>query len=169
MSDVTLAQLPEAQQPAERPTFQGVHDRKITSNNQVSIPDLLMSVIKDSKEKKLVLMRWLKEPFLRLYVKSQFNKVIDSVKSSPDFSAEERNLAAAMLSKSAVPIQPDSQCRFVLPAKWVNSMNFAGKVVFCGLPTYIEVWPAQAYRDDEEEMQKKLEQLGPKLTHLLNS
>jgi len=157
-----------ADRPAERATFQGVHDRKITSNNQVSIPDLIKSVLDDALESKLVLMRWLREPFLRLYTKSQFDVVIDSVKQNPEFSIEERALVSGAISKAAVPIHPDSQGRFVLPAKWIDTLNFKDKVVFCGLPTFIEVWPAEAYKEDQEAVQQKLEQLGPKLTNLLN-
>lgn len=169
MSDVKLSPLaPEAGKTAERATFQGVHDRKITANNQVAIPDLLKSVLDDSGVKNLVLMRWLKEPFLRLYPKRQFDRIIDEVKENLEISVEDRALAAEELSETAVLIQPDSQGRFVLPGKWITAMNFKDKVVFCGAPAYIKLWPAQAYQEVGEARQRKLEQLGQKLTNLLN-
>ena len=169
MSDINLSPLaPAAAKPAERATFQGIHDREITSNHQVSIPKLFKVVLDDSGEKKLVLMRLMKEPFLRLYTKTQFDFLIDEVKQNPDFSVEQRILVARELSRAAVPIQPDAQGRFVLPGKWITALGFSEKVVFCGLPTYIEVWPAQAYHEDEEAVQQQIEQLGPKLTNLLS-
>lgn len=166
MSDVKLSSLaPDAGRLPERATFYGVHDRDITANNQVAIPKSLKRVLDDAREEKLLLVHWQNEQFLRLYTKNQFDQKIDEVKKNLEIPVEQRAAAVRKIAAAAVPIEPDSQGRFVLPLKWLTALGFKDKVVFRGVHTYIEVCPAQVQRADEEVEQKEL---GPLLTRILD-
>jgi len=157
-----------ARSPSDRATFYGVHDRDITGHNQVAIPKQFKRAIEEAHEEQLLLMRWQKEPYLRLYTKKQFDKKIDEVKENPEIPVELRAAAAAWMAEAAEPIEPDSQGRFVLPGKWIEALGFKEKVTFCGAFTFIKVWPAYAYHKPEEVEQKDLAALGGTLTHTLN-
>ena len=154
--------------PTDRATFYGVHYRDITGHKQVAIPKPLKRVIDDAHEDKLLLMRWQKEPFLRLYTKRQFDKKLDEVKENPAIPLELRASAATWMAKAAEPVEPDSQGRFVVPTKWIEALGFTESVAFCGAFTYIEVWPAQAYRESEEAEPAELAHVAKALTNTLN-
>ena len=155
--------------PTDRATFYGVEPREIAANNQVAIPKFVKHVLEDSQERKLILVRWQDEPYLRLYTKRQFDHRIDEVKRKTEFSRRQRDAAVRALSKAAVPIEPDEQQgRIVLPAKFVHQLGFKDKLVFCGANAYAEVWPAQAYQEDEAASQEALAPLREALTDILN-
>ncbi|MCY3019865.1 MAG: hypothetical protein NTW87_12660 [Planctomycetota bacterium] len=169
MSDnATVSANASARTPQDRATFYGVHYREVTGRNQVAIPKQFKRAMEEAQEGQLLVMRWQKEPFLRLYTKKQFDKKLDEVKSNPGLSLEQRALSAAWMAKAAEPVEPDSQGRFVLPAKWIEALGFKDEVAFCGAFTFIEVWPADVHRETEKAEPKELAPLGAALTSILN-
>lgn len=168
MSEVATASVtPAADTDQDRATFYGVYPREVTRNNQVAIPRQFKQVIDAAHEKRLLLMRWKKELNLRLYTKKQFDQKVDEVKQNLEIPVERRAAAAKWLSNSAEQVEPDSQGRFVIPAKWKEALNIKEVVVFCGSFSYIEIWPAELHKAEPEEP-KELAELESMLTNVLN-
>lgn len=155
--------------PTDRATFYGVHSRDITGHNQVAIPKPHKKVIDDAHEQKLLLVHWRNEPFLRLYTKKQFDQKVDEVKRNSEIPPQERAPAAKRIARAAEPIEPDGQGRFVLPSKWVQALGFKDKVIFSGVFTFVEVWPAHAFRgEDEAPEAREPETQAQTLTNILD-
>jgi MraZ protein len=157
-----------ANAPRDRATFFGTAYHKVSGRNQVAIPKHLKRAIDDAQEGPLLLMRWQNEPFLRLYTKKQFDIKLDEVKQKPDISAETKASVVEFMARSAEPVEPDSQGRFVLPARWADSLNIREEVAFCGAFTYIKIWPAELQREAERAEAQKMSAVSEQVTNILN-
>lgn len=151
-----------------RATFIGTAYHKISGRNQVAIPKHLKRSIDEGQEGPLLLMRLQQEPFLRLYTKKQFDRKLDEVKQNPKFSDEQKTSIIEWLAKGAEPIEPDSQGRFVLPGKWLDGLNFSEEVAFCGVHTFIKIWPAELQRESERNESEKFSAVKEAVTNILN-
>ena len=152
----------------DRATFYGTAYHKISGRNQVAIPKLLKRAIDEAQEGQLLLMRWQNEPYLRLYTKKQFDKKLDEVKENPSLPAETKATVVDHMARCAEPIEPDSQGRFVLPAKWADALNLRDEVAFCGSFTFIKIWPAEMQREQERKDQEKLATVSEQVSQILN-
>jgi len=164
------ANAPVASGPTKRATFYGSHDRDITANKQVAIPKPFKRILDAAHEEELLLahFHWQNEPYLRLYTKTQLDAKIDEVKNDPAYSEEQRAEKMGAIAEAAEPIEPDSQGRFVLPARWFDLLKFKDAVVFTGRFSYIRVWPAQAYEENKKAGQEQPEQPDRRLTNKLS-
>ncbi|MBI3829987.1 MAG: hypothetical protein HY291_10745 [Planctomycetes bacterium] len=144
----------------KRATFFGTAFHKVSERNQVAIPKHMLKVAVESQEGQLLLMRLNNEGYLRIYTQSQLDEKIDGIRSRADLEVKVRSELVRGLSRNAVPIEPDSQGRFVLPPRWVEELGLRDEVAFCGAFSWIEVWPAAARRDVELK-EKELERSAP--------
>jgi len=151
-----------------RATFYGTAFHKISGRNQVAIPKSMKRSIDDAQEGPLLLMRWQNEAFLRLYTKKQFDTKLDEVKENKGLAPEQKAAVIDHMARSAEPIEPDSQGRFVLPAKWADALNLREEVAFCGAFTFIKIWPAELQREQERKEAEKLAQVGEQITQILD-
>ncbi len=154
--------------PKDRATFYGVAYHKVSGRNQIAIPKHMKRAMDEAQESQLLLMHWQNEPFLRLYTKKQFDKKLDEVKENPKLSNEQKAGAVALIARAAEPVEPDTQGRFVLPAKWSDALNVREEVAFCGALTRIEIWPAPARREFEVLGKEKIASWAQKITAILN-
>jgi MraZ protein len=154
--------------PRDRATFFGTAYHKVSGRNQVAIPKHLKRTIDEAQEGPLLLMRWQNEPFLRLYTKKQFDIKLDEVKQKPDLAPEAKASVVEFMARSAEPVEPDSQGRFVLPARWADSLNIREEVAFCGAFTYIKIWPAEMQRETERSEAAKMAAVSEQVTNILN-
>ena len=151
---------------ADRATFYGTAYHKISGRNQVAIPKHLKRAIDEAQEGPLLLMRWQSEPFLRLYTKKQFDTKLDEVKRK--LANEATAQVIDHVARSAEPVEPDSQGRFVLPAKWTDALNLREEVAFTGAFTFIKIWPAELQREQERKEAEKLAQVSEQVTKILD-
>lgn len=152
----------------ERATFFGTAYHKISGRNQVAIPRHLMREVEDGKEGLLLLLRWNNEGFLRLYTQKQMDLVAEQIRARADLEDEVKSQLIGHLATSAVPVEPDSQGRFVLPAGWVEDLGLKEEVAFCGALTRIEIWPAAARHDFESKEKERIAASAPHVTAILN-
>jgi MraZ protein len=157
-----------ANQPRGRATFFGTAYHKVSGRNQIAIPKQFKRSIDDAQEGQLLLMRWQNEPFLRLYTKKQFDQKLDEVKENPKMTAEQKAAFIDLIARTAEPIEPDTQGRFVLPGKWMDALNIKEEVAFCGAFTYVKVWPAELQREVEKAETEKLAAVAGEVTQILN-
>jgi len=134
-----------------RASFFGTAFHKISERNQVAIPRHMLKTALESAEGPLLLMRVSQESFLRLYTQKQLDAKIDEVRARVDLDPKVRTALVRGLSSNVSPVEPDTQGRFVLPAKWVDEIGLREEVAFCGAFNWIEIWPAQARRDLEKQ------------------
>ncbi len=169
MSDLgTVPSANVGSKPTDRATFYGVAYHKVSGRNQIAIPKHMKRVMDEAQEGQLLLMRWQNEEFLRLYTKKQFDTKLDEVKQNPKLTNEQKANAVSLIARAAEPVEPDSQGRFVLPAKWSDALNIREEVAFCGSFTYIEIWPAERHREVEKAEQEKLAPVSQEVTSILN-
>lgn len=144
----------------KRATFFGTAFHKVSERNQVAIPKHMLKVAAESQEGQLLLMRLNNEGYLRIYTQTQLDAKIDEIRNRHDLETKVRSELVRGLSRNAVPIEPDSQGRFVLPGQWVAELGLRDEVAFCGAFSWIEVWPAAARRDVEQK-EKEVERSAP--------
>jgi DNA-binding transcriptional regulator/RsmH inhibitor MraZ len=169
MSEEDTTLVSEGSGPSQdRATFYGVHFRDVTGHKQVAIPKAFQNTLVAAQEGPLLLMRWQKEPFLRLFTKKQFDRKLDEVKAKKDWSVEQRAAATAWMARSAEPIEPDKQGRFVLPSKHIVDLGIRERVAFCGAFSYIELWPAETCPAKEAVEPAGMAEMGKELTNVLN-
>jgi MraZ protein len=156
------------QAPPDRATFYGAFYHKISGRNQVAIPKQLKRAIDEAQEGPLLLMRWQNETFLRLYTKKQFDKKLDEVKEKAGLASDVRAQLVDHLARSAEPVEPDSQGRFVLPAKWTDALNLREEVAFTGAFTFIKIWPAEMEREQKRKEEEALAQVSAQVTQILD-
>lgn len=138
---------------SKRATFFGTAFHKVSERNQVAVPKHMLKVAQESGEGQLLLMRLNNESYLRIYTQQQLDQKIDEIRGRGDLDVKVRSELVRNLSRNAVPIEPDSQGRFVLPGRWVDELSLREEVAFCGAFSWIEVWPAGARRELEKKEQ----------------
>jgi MraZ protein len=154
--------------PLDRATFFGTAYHKVSGRNQVAIPKQFKRSIDDAQEGPLLLMRLNNEPFMRLYTKRQFDKKMDEIKENPEWNAEKKSLIVDLMARSAEPVEPDSQGRFVLPGRWMDALNVREEVAFCGAFTFIKIWPAELQREVEKAEAEKMAAVAGDVSQILN-
>ena len=151
-----------------RATFYGTACHKVSGRNQVAIPRQHKRAIDEVQETDLLLMRWENEPFLRLYTKSHFDQMVDEVKQNTSWTLKQRNTIAEDLASSAESVEPDSQGRFVVPAKWMDALNIRDEVVFSGAFNFVKIWPAEAKQESARPAASPAVELFEDVTNILN-
>ena len=149
---VTPSDLKPTTQP-RRATFFGTAYHKVSGRNQVAIPRHLMKALEEAQEGQLLLMRLSEEGYLRLYTQKQLDEKIDEIRNRSELDRKTRSELIRHLASNAVPVEPDTQGRFVLPSRWVEELKLQEEVAFCGAFSWIEIWPAHARRDKEQTSQ----------------
>ena len=151
-----------------RATFYGTAYHKVSGRNQVAIPKHLKKSMDEAQEGPLLLMRLNNEAFLRLYTKKQFDQKLDEVKNNAGIPADSKAAVVDYMARQAEPVEPDSQGRFVIPAKWMDSVGIREEVAFCGAFTFIKIWPAELQREAERAEQQKLAAVSGQLANILD-
>ena len=155
MNETAIHSVAPSVAPTTRASFYATCYHKISNKNQVAMPSHLMKVIQESGECELLLTRVEDEAFLRVFTKNQFDKKLDELKQHPDLSPDEKREMLAEMAGTAVPIAPDAQGRFVIPAQWVVDLGLKDEVAFVGVFTWIKICPAQDQRKVEEAHRAK--------------
>ncbi|MGD0092752.1 MAG: division/cell wall cluster transcriptional repressor MraZ [Planctomycetota bacterium] len=161
---------PVASGPVKRATFFGIHDRDITTNKQAAIPKAFKRVLGATGEDELLAahFHWENEKFLRLYTKTKLDELIEAVNNDEGYTEAQRAEKIRMIANSAEPVEPDSQGRFVIPARFYDLLGFKDAVVFEGCYTHIWLWPAQAHKEKLAAQQKQPQQPDTRLTTMLS-
>jgi len=154
--------------PRRPATFQGTAYHKVSARHQVALPRHLLKTIVQAQEGQLLLMRWNNEGYLRMYTQKQMDKMIESILQREGLTNEDKADLTRSLSGSAVPIDPDSQGRFVLPSQWVEELGLRDEIAFCGFHKRIEIWPAEAHRDAKRLESERVAALAPKVKDILD-
>lgn len=161
---------PEKETTAQRrrATFFATAYHKVSARNQVAMPRHMLKVLSESSEGQLLLVWWNGEGYLRLYTQQQMDEMIERIQHRENLTLEERAALTRSLSNNAVPIDPDSQGRFVLPSHWVEMLNLREEIAFCGTFNRIEIWPAEARRDADRKEREQLAAMASKVTDILD-
>lgn len=153
---------------SRRATFFGTAFHKVSDRNQVAIPKHMLKVAQESDEGSLLLMRLNNEGYLRIYTQKQLDAKIDEIRGREDLDVKVRSELVRGLSRNAVPIEPDSQGRVVLPGRWVEEVGLREEVAFCGAFSWIEIWPAAARRDVERREQEQNQQSAALISEIMD-
>ncbi len=154
--NVTLQSTAKSKEPVR---FFGTFPAKIaTGTSQVTLPKAFKKSVEEGDEGQLMLVPRDGEVYWQLFTKKVFNQIIENTKGDPKF--KEKNMGkvlALKLSKSAIPVEYDTQGRFVVK-------EFAGKlggenndVMFEAAHTYVRLWTLNDYNAEQARV-KALEQ-----------
>jgi DNA-binding transcriptional regulator/RsmH inhibitor MraZ len=149
-------------------TFQGTAYHKVSARHQVALPRHMLKVINLAQEGQLLMLRLPHEGWLRMYTRKHLDKLIEDIQARSDLDDDEKADLTAGLSDRAVPIDPDSQGRFVLPSNWVEELGLHEEIAFRGTHKRIEIWPAAARRDAERQESERLVSLARKVKRNLD-
>jgi len=152
-----------------RASFFGTAFHKLSERNQVAIPRHMLKTAHESAEGPLFLMRVSQEIFLRLYTQKQLDAKLDEVRTRGGLDPKVRTALVRGISSNVAPVEPDTQGRFVLPAKWVEELALREEVAFCGAFNWIEIWPAQARRDLEKQEQARSADVSALVSEIMDS
>jgi MraZ protein len=159
-------ETPEPRRPA---TFFGTFYHKVSAKtNQVAMPKLFLKAISNSGEGQPLLVWWNGENFLRLYTQEKMDQRIEKIQARTDLSQQQIVELTRNLSGSAIPIEPDSQGRFVLPAEWVDKLGLQEEIAFCGAHKRVEIWPAKARREIDRKESERNAEARAKVTEILD-
>jgi DNA-binding transcriptional regulator/RsmH inhibitor MraZ len=159
-------ETPEPRRPA---TFFGTAYHKVSAKtNQVAMPKHFLKAINNSGEGQLLLVRWNSESYLRLYTQQKMDERIEKIQARTDLTQQEIVELTRDVSGSAIPIEPDSQGRFVLPSEWVEELGLHEEVAFCGAHKRIEIWPAKARREIDRKQSDRIKEAKAKVTEILD-
>jgi MraZ protein len=156
----------ETRRPA---TFFGTFFHKVSAKtNQVAMPKQFLRAVNNSCEGQLLLVRWNSENYLRLYTQEKMDQRIEKIQARPDLTQQQVVELTRDLAGSAIPIEPDSQGRFVLPAEWVDQLGLQEEIAFCGAHKRIEIWPAKARREKDRKESERSVEAKAKVTEILD-
>lgn len=165
----TESNAKETLEPRRPATFFGTAFHKVSAKtNQVAMPKHFLKAINNAREGQLLLVWWNNENYLRLYTQEKMDQVIKELQSNNDF---DKKLVAQLtrdLAGSAIPIEPDSQGRFVLPSEWVDKLGLQEEIAFCGAHKRIEIWPAKARREIDRKENERNAEAKAKVTEILD-
>lgn len=149
----------EAPEPRRPATFFGTAYHKVSAKtNQVAMPKHFLKAINNAREGQLLLVWWNDESYLRLYTQDKMDLLIKEIQARPDLDKQQIVQLTRDLAGSAIPIEPDSQGRFVLPSEWVEKLGLQEEIAFCGAHKRIEIWPAKVRREmDRKESERNAE------------
>jgi MraZ protein len=159
-------ETPELRRPA---TFFGTFYHKVSAKtNQVAMPKLFLKSILNSGEGQPLLVRWNNENYLRLYTQQKMDERIEKIQARTDLTPREIVELTRDVAGSAIPIEPDSQGRFVLPSDWVEQLGLQEEIAFCGAHKRVEIWPAKVRREMEAKKSDRITEAKAKVTEILD-
>src|SRR5436190_17768831 len=104
--------------------FFGTFSAKVATTNQVTLPKAFKKAVEDGDEGHLVLLPNNSEAYWQLFTLSVFNQKLEDITNNP--KAKDKNLAkevARNLAKKAIPVETDSQGRFVLSREFTAKLG----------------------------------------------
>ena len=99
------------------------------------------------------------EEYLALYSKDAWNALQEKIKGISYFSlsSQTRNALRIMMDEEEITV--DSAGRILLPAELRQYARFGQDVKFIKLPTHIEIWDKQTWKDRENATLENLAKL----------
>jgi DNA-binding transcriptional regulator/RsmH inhibitor MraZ len=162
--NVTLQSTAKSKEPVR---FFGTYPGKLsTGTNQVTLPKMFKKAVEEGDEGHLMLLPRPGLAFWQLYTKKALNQLIEDTRVNPKY--QEKNvgkIAANTMAKTAIPIEYDTQGRFVVKEFAAKLKGEANDVMFESGHTHIKLWALNDYNaeqaklkdvEESEEMQKAM-------------
>ena len=162
--NVTLQSTSKSKEPVR---FFGTYPGKVApGTNQVTLPKMFKKAVEEGDEGHLMLLPRPGLEFWQLFTKKALNQLIEDTRTNPKY--QEKNvgkIAANSIAKSALPVEYDTQGRFVVKEFGSKLKNESNDVMFESGHTHIKLWALADYTaeqaklkavEESEEMQKAL-------------
>jgi MraZ protein len=121
----------------------GEYTYQLGPKNRVALPKKL----RDQLGEEIILTRGY-EGCVLVVKSDDWHHLLSDVFERPFFDQDARQ-AARFLIGGAHEVVPDNQGRFVVPESLVNHANLESSVVFVGLGSWVELWSAPKWQEQQ--------------------
>lgn len=128
----------------------GQYTSKLTDKNRISVP----KKIRDELGREMVIAKWY-ENCLVLVSKENWQRLISRLVGEAKIIVSPVRDIDRFIFGSAFEVELDSQGRFVLPESLTDYASVKTEVIFVGLGDRVEIWPAEVWKELEENAEKK--------------
>ncbi|HLX64923.1 MAG TPA: division/cell wall cluster transcriptional repressor MraZ [Planctomycetota bacterium] len=165
---VTLT-VPSHGKPKDPVRFFGTYPAKVaTGTNQVTLPKAFKKIVEESDEGHLMLVPppLNETPFWRLYTRQVFNQILENTKTS---NPSHGKSIAQKLARSAVPVEPDSQGRFVISRDFTKKLRGeSNDVLFVSAHTHLQLWTQEEFDADQAKQAEESEEFKKSMREALD-
>lgn len=138
------------------PYYYGSYSNRLTARGQVAVPARLRQMMGEEQLGRGLVAIGGEQTCLYLYTHDQFRQVVEAVRTDPE-TAGDADFQRAFFEE-ACPLEADAQGRVVLPAALRRRGGLTGPdVVFIGHGDRIEIWQAEARREQADTFQDAYE------------
>jgi len=110
--NVTLQSTAKSKEPVR---FFGTFSAKVsTGTSQVTLPKQFKKAVEEGDEGHLMLLPRPGIAYWQLYTKKALNQLIEDTKVNSKYPEKSRKLAADTMAKTSIPVEYDTQGRFVV-------------------------------------------------------
>lgn len=131
----------------------GQYHTKLTSKGRAAVP----AKFREEIGNEIIVCRWY-EKSLSVFSPNAWKKILDLAIGESLLTAPARETERFLLG-GAWEIELDSQGRFVIPKPLRDYAQIDKEIVFVGLRDRIEMWNTQMWKEKEEEIIGKAEEL----------
>lgn len=133
--------------------FIGQYNTRLTAKGRAAIP----SRFRNELGSNLIVCRWY-EKSLSIFTLESWKKILDLAVGESLLTSPTRDTERFLLG-GAYEIELDSQGRFVIPQALRTYAQIENDLVFVGLKDRVEIWSLTLWKNKEEEITQKAEDL----------
>lgn len=126
--------------------YSGEYRHSLDAKSRVVLP----SKFRKNLDKSVVIAPSL-DRCLTIYTPEGFEKFYENLKTLPALNKKARDMVRYFIG-NAFDVDIDSQGRIILPQKLKDTANITKDVVYVGVGSTIELWGAEEYDHQEEEV-----------------
>lgn len=149
--------VPSPTKAKEPVRFFGTYSAKVaTSTSQVTLPKLFKKTVEEGDEGILMLVPNDPNdaPYWQLYTKKALNELIEHTRTNTELKENnEGKKLARELAETAIPVEYDTQGRFVLSKDFTAKLGCEkNEVVFVAAHTHLRLWAESDYVREQEQI-----------------
>jgi MraZ protein len=134
--------------------FLGQHEHTIDTKGRLTIP----AKFRNDLASGTVVTKGI-DRCLFLFPTAEFEKLAERIRELPFTQEQAREFRRQVFAAASAEI-PDKQGRIIIPLYLRDYAGVDNQVVIVGLDTYIEIWPAEVWKNRETPDNQHWEQLG---------
>src|ERR1043165_3722315 len=135
--------------------FFGTFQAKVAAGtNQLTLPKMLKKAVEEGDEGHLMLVPREDQRYWQLFTRRSFNQILEDTKSDPKAQEKGRGKKLARkLASTALPIETDTQGRFVISREFTAKLGGeSNDVVFESAHTHVRLWTQKDFNAEQERI-----------------
>ena len=142
--------------------------KKIDKKGRISLPSLFRNALSKNNKNEIILYKSLKYNAIEGCDTNRINEIANRIDKLDIFSDDQDDFATSIFSE-IVPINLDSEGRFLLPEDLKISAKILNEAMFFGQGHFFQIWEPAAANARQEESRNRLIKEKKTLTSIIST